>query len=67
MPEISEEKIKQGFNKDELLVINKKEELVQFLQKEDYSNSNLLLMSSGDYEGLDILKQVNKSRSSIDQ
>ncbi|MGI8582573.1 MAG: UDP-N-acetylmuramate--L-alanine ligase [Chitinophagaceae bacterium] len=58
MPEISEEKIKQGFNKDELLVINKKEELEKFLQKENYSNSNLLLMSSGDYEGLDILKQV---------
>ncbi len=58
MPEISEERIRQGFNKDELLVINKKGELEKFLQKESYSNSNLLLMSSGDYEGLDILKQV---------
>ena len=58
MPELPKEKVKQGFAKDNLLVINKKEDLEQFLQKEDYSNSNLLLMSSGNYDGLDILKQV---------
>ncbi len=55
MPELDKEKVKQGFAKDNLVVINKKEELKQFLQKENFSNSNLLLMSSGDYEGLDIL------------
>src|ERR1035437_7514170 len=58
MPELPKEKVKQGFAKDNLLVINKKEDLEQLLQKEDYSNSNLLLMSSGNYDGLDILKQV---------
>ena len=59
MPELSKDKVKQGFEKDNLLVINKKEELQQFLQTENFSNSNLLLMSSGDYEGLDILEIVN--------
>ena len=55
MPELSKEKIMQGFKKDDLLVINKKEALEQFLQKQNYYNLNLLLMSSGNYDGLDIL------------
>jgi UDP-N-acetylmuramate: L-alanyl-gamma-D-glutamyl-meso-diaminopimelate ligase len=54
MPKLPEEKVKQGFAKDNLLVINKKEELESFLQSKNFSNSNLLLMSSGNYDGLDI-------------
>ncbi|MDB5222204.1 MAG: UDP-N-acetylmuramate--L-alanine ligase [Chitinophagaceae bacterium] len=55
MPVLPKEKVIQGFAKDNLLVINKREDLEQFLEKEDYSNSNLLLMSSGNYDGMDIL------------
>ena len=55
MPGLPKEKVTEGFGKENLLVINKKEELEQFLQNQNYSNSNLLLMSSGNYEGLDIL------------
>ena len=58
MPALAPEKVKQGFAKDNLLVINKKEELEQFLTNQHYSNANLLLMSSGNYDGLDILKLV---------
>ena len=54
MPDLSAEKVKQGFAKDNLIVINKKEELEEFLTTRHYSNSNLLLMSSGNYDGLDI-------------
>ena len=60
MPELPKEKVKEGFAKDNLAVINKKEELEQFLQNQNYSNANLLLMSSGNYDGLDILKLVNR-------
>ena len=55
MPDLSPEKIKEGFAKDNLTIINKKEELEQFITKQNYSNSNLLLMSSGNYDGLGIL------------
>ena len=55
MPGLPKEKVTEGFGKENLLVINTKEELEQFLQNQNYSNSNLLLMSSGNYEGLDIL------------
>ncbi len=55
MPGLPKEKVTEGFGKENLLVINKKEELEQFLQNQNYSNSNLLLMSSGNYDGLPIL------------
>ena len=55
MPGLPKEKVTEGFGKKNLLVINTKEELEQFLQNQNYSNSNLLLMSSGNYDGLPIL------------
>ena len=55
MPPLPPEKIKEGFDKPNLQVFNKKEDLSRFLASENYKNSNLLLMSSGDYDGLDIL------------
>jgi UDP-N-acetylmuramate: L-alanyl-gamma-D-glutamyl-meso-diaminopimelate ligase len=54
MPELKKEKVKDGFAKNNLAVITNKEELTEWLQKHDYKNANLLLMSSGNYDGLDI-------------
>lgn len=61
MPPLSEEKVKKGFahrnfsgEKDNLVVINKRKELELFLNQQQYKNSNLLLMSSGTFDGLDI-------------
>ncbi len=55
MPELPKEKILKGFAKKDLMVINEKEELWDWLQHQSYSNSNLVLMSSGNYDGLDML------------
>lgn len=54
MPELPKEKVKEGFAKDNLTVITNKDELFEWLQNHNYSNTNLLLMSSGNYDGLDI-------------
>ena len=54
LPELPAEKVKAGFAKDNLLVINKREELEQFLKNQNFADANLLLMSSGNYDGLDI-------------
>ena len=62
MPELQPEMVKQGFSKKDLIVINTKEALGKILSKENYSNSNLLLMSSGNYDGLDILEIVNNKK-----
>lgn len=54
MPDLPAEKVKEGFAKDGLLVINDKAELEHWLQSQDFSHSNILLMSSGNYDGIDI-------------
>jgi len=54
MPLLPKEKVYDGFAKDGLLVFNKKEELQQWLSQQDYKNSTLLLMSSGNYDGIDV-------------
>lgn len=55
LPDLAIEKIKEGFNQPGLLVINDKMILEDWLEKTDFSNSNIVLMSSGNYDGLDML------------
>lgn len=55
IPDLPKEKIKEGFAKDNLLVLNDKNDLWNWLQSVSFINSNLVLMSSGNYDGLDIL------------
>jgi UDP-N-acetylmuramate: L-alanyl-gamma-D-glutamyl-meso-diaminopimelate ligase len=54
LPPLPVEKIRAGFGKAGLAVINEKEELLLWLTQQSYKNANLLLMSSGNYDGLDI-------------
>ena len=54
MPDLPAEKVKAGFGKEGLEVINDKAKLLEWLQTQDFTNSNILLMSSGNYDGIDI-------------
>jgi UDP-N-acetylmuramate: L-alanyl-gamma-D-glutamyl-meso-diaminopimelate ligase len=60
MPELSKNKVYDGFSKDGLTVINEKAELEKWLGQQSYENTNLLLMSSGNYDGVDIITFANK-------
>lgn len=60
MPLLPKEKVLAGFAKQGLVVLNNKEELWQWLYQQDYANSNLVLMSSGNYDGLDITGFASK-------
>jgi UDP-N-acetylmuramate: L-alanyl-gamma-D-glutamyl-meso-diaminopimelate ligase len=60
MPPLPREKVVEGFGKKDLVVLNQKEELVQWLQSQSYQNANLLLMSSGNYDGIDMLTFAKK-------
>ncbi|WP_205512745.1 UDP-N-acetylmuramate--L-alanine ligase [Longitalea arenae] len=55
MPELPAEKVQAGFGKPGLQVMNDKGALMQWLQQQSYKNACLLLMSSGNYDGADIL------------
>lgn len=60
MPPLSTDIIINGFNKQGLIVINDKADLLSFLEQQNYQNSNILLMSSGNYDGLDIIEFAKK-------
>jgi UDP-N-acetylmuramate: L-alanyl-gamma-D-glutamyl-meso-diaminopimelate ligase len=55
MPDLPVSKVQEGFGKQGLLVMNDKETVWQWLQSQQYQNSNIVLMSSGNYDGLDML------------
>ncbi len=59
MPELPAEIVIEGFNKKGLIVINDKEELEKWLASQNYDNGNLLLMSSGNYDGIALEKVIN--------
>lgn len=55
MPELPADKVYKGFGKEGLTVLNDKNDLMQWLQRQQYQDACLLLMSSGIYDGADIL------------
>jgi UDP-N-acetylmuramate: L-alanyl-gamma-D-glutamyl-meso-diaminopimelate ligase len=54
LPALNFETIKKGFAKEALSVFDKKADLEDWLNKQDYTNSIVLFMSSGNYEGMDL-------------
>jgi UDP-N-acetylmuramate: L-alanyl-gamma-D-glutamyl-meso-diaminopimelate ligase len=54
LPELPESYVVEGFDKKGLLVMTDKNELEQWLRLQDYSIANLVLMSSGNYDGIDL-------------
>jgi UDP-N-acetylmuramate: L-alanyl-gamma-D-glutamyl-meso-diaminopimelate ligase len=55
LPDLSIEDIQSGFRKPGLKVMNDRKELENWLLQQDYNESTLVLMSSGNYDGLDII------------
>ena len=54
-PDLPIDKILQGFNQPNLLIMTDKNQLEEWLHKNDFTNSNIVLMSSGNYDGIDML------------
>jgi len=54
LPSINVNDIRVGFNLNNLEIFTEAGNLKDFLLKQDYSNANLLLMSSGNFGGLDL-------------
>ncbi len=54
MPDLSKEVVQTGFDKKNLIVMNDKKDLEKWLLQHDFKNATLVLMSSGNYDGLAI-------------
>ena len=67
MPDLPREVVQQGFHREDLKVFNERAALDQWLQKNNYHNSVVVLMSSGNYDGLDVeqfAKRITQSSAS---
>ncbi|MFD2565014.1 UDP-N-acetylmuramate--L-alanine ligase [Aquimarina rubra] len=53
LEEVSEDQIAGAFKRNDLIVYTNPEEFQAYLKQKDFANSTLLLMSSGNYGGLD--------------
>ncbi len=59
LPPLPGENVAREFAKPGLVVMQEKEELKNWLMERSYKNANLLLMSSGNYDGLDLNSLVD--------
>lgn len=64
MPELSTDSVKEGFKKKNLNVLTTKSHLEEWLNNQEYSDSVVLFMSSGTYDGVD-LESFSKRITSI--
>jgi UDP-N-acetylmuramate: L-alanyl-gamma-D-glutamyl-meso-diaminopimelate ligase len=61
MPDLPAASVIAGFAKPGLAVINNRTDLEEWLSRQDYNNASVLLMSSGNYDGSDILTFADKA------
>lgn len=59
LPEITVNDVKKGFGDGNLSVFTDNTELIKTLEQEDYNNTILLIMTSGNFSGIDIKKTVD--------
>lgn len=53
LKEVSHQQIAEAFERDDLIIYTNSEDFKSYLFSQDYNNKALLLMSSGNYGGLD--------------
>lgn len=66
MPELKTEVVKAGFAKDNLEVINDRQHLESWLNSRDFMNAIVLFMSSGNYDGLDVVQFSEKKAAAAE-
>lgn len=54
LPDLPVTVVEAGFNKNGLIVFTERKALADWLSSRNYTNANLLLMSSGNYDGMDV-------------
>jgi UDP-N-acetylmuramate: L-alanyl-gamma-D-glutamyl-meso-diaminopimelate ligase len=63
MQPLTKQDIKQAFDDDRLLYFDNQQELLSYLTKLNYQRTNLLMMSSGTYAGLDLPQLANQLKT----
>ena len=61
LPAISEDNVKTAFADSNLKVFTETEKLSAFLKSQSWGNTNLLMMSSGHFGGLNVTELISKN------
>ncbi len=59
LPPITVDNVKAGFQRNDLTVFTDRNEMIRFLKRLDKSDANILMMSSGNFSGIDMQKLAN--------
>ncbi len=54
LEDISPDEVKNAFGNENILIFNNSEALKNYLESQNWTDTNLLLMSSGNYDGIDV-------------
>lgn len=57
---IDEKDLKEGFNQDDLIIFTESDKLIQYIEGKDLNNKNLLMMSSGNFDGVNLEEFASK-------
>ncbi|MEI6898847.1 MAG: Mur ligase family protein [Bacteroidota bacterium] len=60
LPDLEPAQIQDGFSNKNLEVFNSSTELIHRIEKEEWKNKNLLMMSSGDFDGIDLISLAKR-------
>jgi UDP-N-acetylmuramate: L-alanyl-gamma-D-glutamyl-meso-diaminopimelate ligase len=60
MPPLPENKVKESFGREDIMVFTNKEKLIKYLESLEWNGKNLLMMSSGNFDGLDFISFAKK-------
>ena len=60
LPPFEKIEVEQAFNQDNLVVYTNSEALVNHLKSHNWRNSNLLIMTSGNFSGVDLAAMANE-------
>jgi UDP-N-acetylmuramate: L-alanyl-gamma-D-glutamyl-meso-diaminopimelate ligase len=67
LPPITPQEVRDGFGRSDLNVFTQAEKLQNFLLSQNYTNSNLLMMSSGSFDGIDQQRLAKKIVSAVEK
>ncbi|MEQ8358231.1 MAG: Mur ligase family protein [Cytophagales bacterium] len=57
---INENDLKTAFNQDDLTIFTESDKLIEYIKSKDLNNKNLLMMSSGNFDGVNLDKFAEK-------
>ncbi|MDD2288831.1 MAG: peptidoglycan synthetase, partial [Bacteroidales bacterium] len=60
LQEITKEQVFSAFDREDIIICNKSSEVIDYIRTIKWENTNLLMMSSGNFDGINFDELANK-------